>query len=284
VTLLVVGAGGQLGRALQDLRPDARFLDYPDVDLTSRASVDGLDWDGVTAVVNAAAFTAVDAAEEPARLPTAWDVNATGVFHLAQHARRLDVPLVHVSTDYVFRGDATAPIGVDAVLDPQGAYGATKAAGEMAAHLAPRHYVVRTSWVFGDGPNFVRTMRRLGAQREELTVVDDQVGRPTYAVDLAAALLALLDGGAPHGTYHCTGSGDVVSWAQFAAHVLRGTPCRVVPVTTEQYLQKAPQAAPRPAYSALDLSSIEAVGVRMRDWREALAEYLAAETEREDAS
>jgi dTDP-4-dehydrorhamnose reductase len=280
VTLLVVGSGGQLGRALQELRPGARFVDVPEVDLTSRDSVAALDWDGVTAVVNAAAWTAVDAAEELDRLPTVWDVNATGVFHLAWHARRLDVPLVHVSTDYVFRGDHTAPIGVDAPLDPQGAYGATKAAGEMAAHLTPKHYVVRTSWVFGDGPNFVRTMRRLGAERDELTVVGDQHGRPTYAVDLAGALLHLLDRRAPYGTYHATGAGEVVSWAGFAAEILQDTPCRVTSVTTEQYQQKAPQAAPRPTYSALDMSALEAVGVRMRDWREALAEYLQAERNR----
>lgn len=280
MTLLVVGAGGQLGRALQGLRPHARFVDYPQVDLTSRESVAALDWDGVSAVVNAAAWTAVDAAEDAEKLPAVWAVNATGVLHLAEHARRLDVPLVHVSTDYVFRGDATAPIAEDAVLDPQGAYGATKAAGEMAAHLAPRHYVVRTSWVFGDGPNFVRTMRRLAAERDELTVVGDQLGRPTYAVDLAGALLALLDGGAAYGTYHCTGAGDVVSWAEFATEVLRGSACRVVPVTTAQYLEKAPQAAPRPAYSALDLSKLETAGVRMRDWREALTEYLQEEDAR----
>jgi dTDP-4-dehydrorhamnose reductase len=206
-----------------------------------------------------------------------WDINATGVFHLAEHARDRDLPLVHVSTDYVFGGDHSTPITVDAPLAPQGAYGATKAAGEMAAHLAPRHYVVRTSWVFGDGPNFVRTMRRLARDREEVTVVADQLGRPTYAVDLAAALVGLLDVEAPYGTYHATGSGDVVSWADFAAAVLAGTGCRVVPVTTEDYLSRAPQAAPRPAYSALDLSTLEAVGVRMRDWREALAEYLAKE-------
>lgn len=276
MTALVVGSGGQLGRALQDLLPDGRFVDVPEVDLTSRESVAALDWDGVDAVINAAAWTAVDAAEDAEKLPTVWAVNATGVFHLAEHARRLDVPLVHVSTDYVFGGSFDSPVPVDAPMAPEGAYGATKAAGEMAAHLAPKHYVVRTSWVFGDGPNFVRTMRRL-ADREELTVVDDQLGRPTYAVDLASALLGLLDAGAPYGTYHATGSGDVVSWAQFAAEILRDAPVRVVPVSTEQYLEKAPQAAPRPAYSALDLSSIEAVGVRMRDWREALREYLTKE-------
>jgi dTDP-4-dehydrorhamnose reductase len=157
VTALVVGAGGQLGRALQDLLPEARFVDVPQVDLTSRASVAALPWDGVSAVLNAAAWTAVDAAESAEALPTVWAVNATGVFHLAEHARRLDVPLVHVSTDYVFAGDHDRPIPIDAPLAPAGAYGATKAAGEMAAHLAARHYVVRTSWVFGDGPNFVRT-------------------------------------------------------------------------------------------------------------------------------
>jgi dTDP-4-dehydrorhamnose reductase len=280
VTLLVVGAGGQLGRALQELAPDARFVDVPDVDLTSRESVAGLDWDGVTAVVNAAAWTAVDPAEDPEKLPTVWDVNATGVFHLAFHARRLDLPLVHVSTDYVFRGDHTSPIPVDAPLDPQGAYGATKAAGEMAAHLAAKHYVVRTSWVFGDGPNFVRTMRRLAADRDELTVVSDQLGRPTYAVDLAGALLALLESRAPYGTYHATGGGDVVSWADFAALSVEDTSCTIVPVTTEQYQQKAPQAAPRPAYSALDLSRLESVGITMRDWREALAEFLDVEAGR----
>jgi dTDP-4-dehydrorhamnose reductase len=278
VTALVVGSGGQLGRALQDLLPDARFVDVPDIDLTSRDSVAGLAWDGVSAVVNAAAFTAVDAAEDAEKLPTAWDVNATGVFHLAYHARLLDVPLVHVSTDYVFRGDHSAPIGVDAPLDPQGAYGATKAAGEMAAHLAARHYVVRTSWVFGDGPNFVRTMRRVAASRDELTVVGDQLGRPTYAVDLARALLALLDREAPYGTYHATGAGDVVSWAEFATEILRDTSCTVTPVTTEQYQRTSPQSAPRPAYSALDLSTLETAGVVMRDWREALAEYLQKES------
>lgn len=276
MTLLVVGSGGQLGRALQSLRPEARFVDVPDVDLTDRVSVGALDWSGVTAVINAAAWTAVDAAEDPAQLSKVWAVNAAGVLHLAEHARHLDVPLVHVSTDYVFRGDADAPILVDAPLEPQSAYGATKAAGEMAAYLAPKHYLVRTSWVFGDGPNFVRTMRRL-ADRPELTVVDDQVGRPTYAVDLAVALLALLDQRAPYGTYHATGAGEVVSWAAFATEILRGTACRVVPVSTATYLASSPQAAPRPAYSALDLSRIEALGIRMRDWREALTEYLTVE-------
>jgi dTDP-4-dehydrorhamnose reductase len=277
MTALVVGADGQLGRALQGLLPDARFFGRTDVDITSRASVAALPWDGVSAVYNAAAWTAVDAAEDTDRLPDVWDVNATGVLHLAVAARRCDVPLVQVSTDYVFAGNHTSPIPVDAPLDPLGAYGTTKAAGELAARVAGKRYVVRTGWVFGDGPNFVRTMRRLAADRDELTVVDDQLGRPTYAVDLAAALVQLVQQQAPYGTYHLTGAGDVVSWAGFAREILAGTRCRVTPVSTAQYLAKANQAAPRPAYSALDLSATEAAGIPVRDWREALAEYLAKE-------
>ncbi len=197
-----------------------------ELDITDRSALDAHDWSGTTAVVNAAAWTAVDAAESPENVLAAWDVNATGVAHLAWHARRLDVPLVHVSTDYVLAGDTEGELPTSAPLDPRSVYGITKAAGELAARLAPRSYVVRTSWVFGDGPNFVRTMRRLAQQRDSVTVVDDQVGRPTYAPDLARALLDLLGSGAPPGTYAATGEGDVVSWAGFARAVLADTSCR----------------------------------------------------------
>ena len=166
-------------------------------------------------------------------------------------------------------------------LDPRGVYGLTKAASEMATRLAPRHYVVRTSWVFGDGHNFVRTMLRLARSRGEVSVVDDQVGRPTYAPDLAAAVVGLLERGCAPGTYHATGSGDVVSWATVAAAALEGTGCTVRPITTSEYAAGAPQAAPRPPYSALDLSSLTDAGISMRDWRVALAEYLVSERERQ---
>ncbi len=273
MSALVTGASGQLGRALRPLLPDAHFHDL-DLDITDRDALAAVDWSDVTAIVNAAAWTAVDAAEEPDKLLTAWDVNVNGVANLAWHARRLEIPLVHVSTDYVLRGDHTGDSPAGATPDPQGMYGISKAAGELAARIAPQHFVVRTSWVFGDGPNFVRTMLRLGATREELTVVDDQHGRPTYAVDLAHALVRLLDGSTPPGTHHATGGGDVVSWAGFAGAVLEGTACRVVPVTTEQYRQGVPTTSARPANSAL------APGLPMRDWREALADYLAVERER----
>ena len=271
MSVLVTGAGGQLGRALRPLLPGGVFRGR-ELDITDRAALAAHDWTGTTAVVNAAAWTAVDAAEDAPL--DAWDVNATGVAHLAAHARRLDVPLVQVSTDYVLAGDLPGDAPVDRCPDPLAAYGATKAAGELAARLAPRHYVVRTSWVYGDGANFVRTVRRLAAERSELRVVDDQVGRPTHAGDLARAVVALLASDLPPGTYHATGRGPAVSWAEVAAVVVAGTGCRVVPVSSQEHARTARSAAPRPASSALAPGPL---AVHLRDWREALADYLAAE-------
>lgn len=266
MTVLVTGASGQLGTALRPLLADAVFTDAHDLDITDRAAVDEAVGPGISAIINAAAWTAVDAAEAPDALPTAFDVNVTGVANLAMAARRRDIALLHVSTDYVLAGDHTGDAPVSAPLDPRGAYGITKAAGELAARLAPRHHVVRTSWVFGDGPNFVRTMRRIATGREELTVVADQVGRPTYAVDLAAALVGLLDS-QDYGIHHATGGGEPVSWAEFARAILADTGVRVVDISTADY----GAASPRPANSAL------AGDLPMRDWRDALVDYLNAE-------
>lgn len=274
---LITGARGQLGRALGARLPEARLVGSADLDITDREALEAFDWTGITAIINAAAWTAVDKAEEPDSTLRAWEVNATGVANLAWHARRLGIPLVHVSTDYVFQSAIAGPVPLEMAPDPRGVYGITKAAGEMAARLAPTYYLVRTGWVFGDGPNFVRMMLRLGADRDEISVVDDQFGRPTYATDLADVLIALLERGCPAGTYQATGSGDVVSWASFAAVILEGTGCKIRPISSEEYARDRHNVAPRPSNSALDLSALEAVGITTRDWRVALAEYLAAE-------
>lgn len=266
MTVLVTGAAGQLGRALRPLLPEAQFADADQLDITDRAAVDSRVRAGVSAIVNAAAFTAVDAAEDPARLPRVFDVNVLGVANLAMAARRHEIALLHVSTDYVLSGEHRGDAPMTAALDPSGAYGITKAAAELAARLAPRHHIIRTSWLFGDGPNFVRTMRRLASERTELSVVADQVGRPTYAVDLARALLGLLYS-TDYGTHHATGAGPVVSWADFARAVLADTPVGVRDISTAEF--GAPAA--RPANSAL------AADLPMRDWRTALADYLEGE-------
>jgi dTDP-4-dehydrorhamnose reductase len=275
---LVTGANGQLGKALRQLLPEATFTDYQELDITDAGAVASFDWHGIQAIINAAAFTNVDGAEASGQLLASWNINVTGVANLAAQARSLAIPLVHVSTDYVFEGNATQPIPVDAPLDPKGMYGIEKAASEFAARIAPTHYVVRTSWVFGDGPNFVRTMLKLAGDRDELAVVNDQLGRPTYAPDLAAALIGLLERGAP-GTYHFSNNGDIVSWAEFAKTIFEvsGSSCKVTPISTAQYLEGKTGIAPRPAYSALDLSKTEIAGVSARDWRAALKDYLTKE-------
>lgn len=259
-----------------------------EVDVTAREPV--LDFARRTrpaCIVNAAAFTRVDDAEVEEAAATR--VNADGPENLARAALELGVPLLHVSTDYVFDGAASAPYREDSPTGPTSAYGRSKLAGEqrLASVLAEAPslgYVVRTSWLFGDGgPNFVKTMVGLMRERDELRVVDDQRGRPTYTVDLADAICRVLGltGGvvAPAGTYHFANAGEV-SWHGFAMGILArcrelGLPVkvrRIVPVTTAEF----PRPARRPAYSVLDTSRLTAAtGLEPRPWQAALSDYLA---------
>ena len=275
----VLGADGQLGRALTAALPDAVTFTRADLDITDAAAVAAVDWSRVDTVVNAAAYTAVDRAETPEGRAAAWACNATAVGNLARAARDHDLTLVHVSTEYVFDGRHAGPIGEDVPLSPLGAYGASKAAGELAAALAPRHYVVRTSWVVGDGGNFVATMLGLAARGVSPTVVDDQVGRPTFADDLAAGILALLPAASP-GTYHLTNSGEPASWAEVAraTFALVGRdPADVSTTSTAAYFADKPDAARRPLNSVLDLGRAAAAGVTLPPWRESLATYVERE-------
>ena len=274
---LITGANGQLGLELRKLLPDAIATDSAELDITDAAAVQRYDWSGVDAIYNSAAFTDVDGAETQADL--ADRVNHLGAANLAEAARAHHIPLIHLSTDYVFDGTATEPYPVDAPLNPQSQYGKTKATGEQAVAQAPQHYIIRTSWLYGDGNNFVRTMLRLGRERNELTVVNDQRGRPTSALDLAQALVHLVRHKAPYGTYHFSNAGSVISWAEFAAAIFQiaKIDCKVTPITTAEYLKGKTGIAPRPAYGALDLASIEAVGITPPDWHDSLADYIRAE-------
>jgi dTDP-4-dehydrorhamnose 3,5-epimerase len=271
--VLILGSGGQLGRALLQRDPDADGLDQPELDLVDPAGLDGVDWDAYEVVINAAAFTAVDAAETTEGRVAAWAVNATAVARLCERARRHQFTLVHVSTDYVFDGAAEIH-SEDEPFSPLGVYGQSKAAGDLCVCALPRHYLVRTSWVVGDGHNFVKTMARLADTGVEPAVIDDQIGRLTFAGDLAAGIAHLVGTGAPYGTYNLSGDGPPQSWADIADAVFaargRGAVRRV---STEEY-GAGKAMAPRPRNSVLDLAKITAAGFRPPDGRAALAEYL----------
>jgi dTDP-4-dehydrorhamnose reductase len=277
---LVVGAAGMLGHDLLEVIARAGHevvgVDLPEVDITSPASVDAvLERVRPGVVVNAAAYTAVDAAEEHEELALRVNGEGPGVLAAAL-ARRPEGRLVHVSTDYVFSGTASVPYSEDAQPAPASAYGRTKLAGEVAVRsaLAERSQVVRTAWLYGvHGSNFVKTMLDLESSRPEVHVVDDQRGQPTWSRDLAHQIVALAESGAPAGTYHGTSSGET-TWFGLTREIYRligADPERVHPTTTDRF----PRPAPRPAYSVLGHARWAEVGLpAMRDWREALAEAL----------
>lgn len=278
---LVVGADGMLGQDLVATVAAAGHevagVDRPHIDITDPASC-AAHVPGHDVVVNCAAWTAVDAAED--QEPAAFAVNGTGVANLARAAASAGARLVHISTDYVFAGDATSPYAEDAPQAPRLAYGRTKAAGEwaLAAH-APDHLLVRTAWLYGaGGANFPRTIARILRERGGADVIDDQVGQPTWTRDLADLVVRLVASRAPSGIYHGTSSGQT-SWFGFAKEVAAAAALDVAtvrPTTSEAFASKAP----RPAYSVLGHDALDAVGVApIGDWRErwhaAAAEVLA---------
>ncbi len=274
---LVLGRHGQLGRALLQALPDAHGLGRDELDLADQNSVEVFDFTGVGVVINAAAFTAVDAAETPEGRLAAWAVNATGVAALARAAVQHGFTLVHYSSDYVFDG-AQEAYAEDAPLCPLGVYGQSKAAGDLAVSVVPRHYLIRTSWVVGEGKNFVATMADLANRGIAPKVVADQVGRLTFTDDLARATTHLLSSGAQFGTYHVTSAGEPGSWADLARQVyaLTGHDAgQVTDTTTQDYAQAAAAPmAPRPPRSVLRLGKIEATGFTPTDQGVALTAYL----------
>ncbi len=273
---LVTGAGGMLGQdvltQLSTAGMEASALTRADLDVTdpdaTRDAVAGHD-----VVVNCAAYTNVDGAETDEA--GAFAVNATGAANLASACAAAGARLVHVSTDYVFAGQASSPYAEDYPLAPRSAYGRTKAAGEWAAVAGcPRTWVVRTAWLYGaGGPNFVTTMARLAGERETLQVVDDQIGQPTWTRDVADAIVRLVVQEAPFGMWHATSQGET-SWHGLAQQVFRGLgldPERVQPVSTSEF----PRPAPRPAYSVLGHDRWLAASLPLLPrWQDALATAL----------
>lgn len=296
---LVTGCNGQLGRAVRAMAEERGLngsFDYCDIDtfdMSHPAAYSKYDWSLYGTVINCGAYTAVDRAETPEGRKACWAANATGPALLARTCAEHGITLVHVSSDYVF--DGTAPLHTEGeALSPLSVYGQSKAAGDLAVAGCPMHYILRSSWVIGDGRNFVKTMKGLSdrcADPEDklgdVTVVDDQLGRLTFTGDMAKAIFYLLgyregdlepSAPAAYGTYDCTGSGRVASWAEIAREVFdlaNGNGDAVRPFSTAEYYASAQgPIAKRPEHSALDLAKLEATGFAMPDWEKSLAEYI----------
>ena len=281
MNILITGCKGQLGTELQKIASSDTshhwlFTDVDTLDICDKAAVEKcFETNRIEACINCAAYTAVDKAEDEPELATL--INSFAPKVLANTCQRHNALLIHISTDYVFGGEANEPYKVDDPINPQSVYGSTKAEGERLIRESCCNYmIVRTAWLYSSvGKNFVKTMLMLGDTKEEINVVADQKGCPTWAHDLAVALVALLNKNGKkevHETFHFTNEGQI-TWYDFAVAIMEigGKTCKVNPITTDQY----PTKAKRPAYSVLDLSKIkEYAGIEIPDWRESLEKCI----------
>ncbi|HET9411982.1 MAG TPA: NAD(P)-dependent oxidoreductase [Candidatus Saccharimonadales bacterium] len=281
--VLILGAYGQLGTALVAAFPGAQAADRDTFDIGDPTSLATYDWSKIDVILNAAAYTNVDAAETTEGRRAAWLVNASAVANLAKIATEHNITLVHVSTEYVFDGTQT-PHTETEQFSPLSSYGASKAAGDLAAASTPKHYILRTSWVIGKGKNFVATMLGVAAKNISPKVVHDQTGRLTFTATLVEAMQHLLKNNAPFGTYNVSNQGDIVSWADVTREIfttIGRTDLTVTNISTDEYFKDKPEAARRPLGSAMDLSKIESTGLKLRDWRTDLAAYIKSQTDKE---
>ncbi len=283
--ILVTGCNGQLGRAINEEYPkdDVTFVN---TDVVAGDGITALDITDVQAVlalvretrpdviINCAAHTNVDKCEEQWDL--AYKINAIGPRNLSIAAAETGAKMIHVSTDYVFEGNGTRPYTEFDAPNPVSAYGKTKLEGEkFVKEFAPKHFILRTAWLYGDGKNFIKTMLRLAETHEEVSVVNDQLGSPTSAKELAK-VIHYLEQTENYGLFHATCEGDT-NWAEFAAEIFKaaGLPTKVRPVTSEEYAAMNPAAAHRPAYSILDNYMLRlTTDYRMADWKNAFMEYM----------
>lgn len=288
---MVIGSKGQLGKALADvftkqgLDDLIDYVDRDEFDISDPVSYENVNWDQYDTVINACAYTAVDAAETEEGRRAAWLANAEGPALLAKTAIQHDLTIVHVSSDYVFDGCEESH-SVDEHFSPLGVYGQTKAAGDLCISIAPKHYIVRTSWVIGDGKNFVRTMMALSDRCADpdddlnhVDVVNDQFGKLTFTKDLAEYMVFLLEEDKPFGTYNFTNPGEVASWYEIARMVFdecNGNPDCVNAISTREYDEKSNgTAAPRPTNSALSTDDTALIDLGSKKWNEYLVNYIS---------
>jgi dTDP-4-dehydrorhamnose 3,5-epimerase/reductase len=274
---LIIGGGGQLGRALIEAIPAAVPITRATLDLASPESVAGFDFRSYGIVINAAAYTKVDAAETEDGRREAWAVNVGGVAALTEAARKHRFTLVHISSDYVFDGTQTLHTETEP-FSPLGVYGQTKAASDALVTSLPAHYLLRTSWVIGDGHNFVRTMASLADRGVNPEVVDDQFGRLTFTDEISRAILHLLQAKAPYGTYNLSNNGEPMTWAGIARAVFaaRGREAASVKSVTTAEFGAGKSLAPRPRHSLLSLDKIISSGFRPADAMTQLRSYLSS--------
>jgi len=277
-TTLVFGGAGQLGQCLARVAQEKNltglvFLNETEGNILDLASLEALFTVNQPAyAINCAAYTAVDKAEDEVDL--ARRINRDGVENLARLCAKYGTVLLQISTDFVFAGTGNQPLTETDVTEPLGIYGLTKLEGEQVIPLlTDKYFILRTSWLYSEfANNFVKTMLKLGAEREELRIIWDQVGTPTYAIDLAACLLHIIETqGQEYGLYHYSNEG-LTSWYDFATAIfeLRSLPTRTVPIRSSEY----PTKATRPAYSVMDKSKVKKLGVAIPHWRTSLAECL----------
>lgn len=278
--VLVTGVKGQLGydvmNELAKRGIEGVGVDIEEMDITDAASVDKVITESaVDAVIHCAAYTAVDAAEQNPEI--CRKVNAAGTENIAKVCKKLDIKMIYISTDYVFDGQGTRPWEPDDERSPLNVYGQTKYEGELAVeNNLDKYFIVRIAWVFGvNGKNFIKTMLRVGGQYGKCSVVDDQIGSPTYTYDLAVLLVDMVLT-EKYGRYHATNEG-LCSWYEFACEIFKqaGMEVEVTPVSTEEYLKMYPVQAKRPMNSRMSKDKLEENGFnRLPAWQDALARYL----------
>lgn len=282
MNILITGANGQLGKDLLSVfRDDFNVIAFTkeELNITNERKVNEIISEKKpNLIINAAAYTAVEECETHRKL--AFDVNSFGAYYLAKAAEKIDATIIQISTDYIFNGKKCEPYEVDDPPDPLSVYGQSKLLGEKLVQLTTeKYYVVRTSWLYGHhGKNFVKTMLQLGKEGKLVTVVDDQVGSPTFTKDLAQAIKQLI--GKPYGTYHITNAGEC-SWFHFAQSIFETAHYEasfIQPLSTEEY----GAVAQRPKYSVLSRKTLDRAGIKMRHWHEALQEFIEKEENKYD--
>lgn len=274
--IVIVGSNGQLGSALAARYPEATALSRDDLDISNTAQVESFDWASFDIIMNAAAYVNADLSETDEKRSQTWLANANGPRNLTQAALLHDLTLVHFSSEYVFDGSVKNHDENES-FTPLSVYGQSKAAGDLVTSIAPKHYILRTTWVVGNGHNFVRTMARLARLRIDPKVVNDQYGRLSFTDEIARAVDHLLEHACPYGTYNVTNSGDVKSWADIAADVFEYAGFdrhRVKYISTEEYSADKTPFAPRPIHSDLNLDKLTATGFISADYAPMMKDFV----------